>query len=312
MATLRDPLFGLNNAPSAEWQAAAAEAARPNSLRGGWESGRIANERNALAIDEFAARAAGDEQRANTLRMQNEALGQAQARVAPEVGRVEDINGVGDALNWAAGQVGQGAASMVEPLAATTALGAVGRVVGMLPGTAGKVGRAIGTVGGPLAAYGINQRQMAGEFANTAMADPELSDPHYSMFFHLKQFSYSFHQTILKRAVKEMNHGNLAPLGAFVWYIPTMIATDVVKGLVQGGGELPAYMKGYDLGDWVMHGVQRAGVLGAGQIGVDAAEDVFSLAGPGVEQAIDALRAPLSETTIKALPAHGLYAQALK
>lgn len=138
------------------------------------------------------------------------------------------------------------------------------------------------------------------------------SDPHYSMFFHLKQFSYSFHQTILKRAVKEMNHGNLAPLGAFVWYIPTMIATDVVKGLVQGGGELPAYMKGYDLGDWVMHGVQRAGVLGAGQIGVDAAEDVFSLAGPGVEQAIDALRAPLSETTIKALPAHGLYAQALK
>jgi hypothetical protein len=53
-------------------------------------------------------------------------------------------------------------------------------------------------------------------------------------------------------------------------------------------------------------------VLGAGQIGVDAAEDVFSLAGPGVEQAIDALRAPLSETTIKALPAHGLYAQALK
>ncbi len=138
------------------------------------------------------------------------------------------------------------------------------------------------------------------------------SDPHYSMFFHLKQFSYSFHQTILKRAVKEMNHGNLAPLGAFVWYIPTMIATDVVKGLVQGGGELPAYMKGYDLGDWVMHGVQRAGVLGAGQIGVDAGEDVFSLAGPGVEQAVDALRDPLSETTIKALPAHGLYAQALK
>ena len=174
MATLRDPLFGLDNAPSAEWQAAAAEAARPSSLRGGWEAGRIGTERNALGIDEVAARAAGDIERANTLRAQNDALGQAQARVAPTVGRVEDINGVGDALSWAAGQVGQGAASMVEPLAATTALGAVGRVAGMLPGTAGKVGRAIGTVGGPLAAYGINQRQMAGEFANTAMADPEL------------------------------------------------------------------------------------------------------------------------------------------
>jgi len=138
------------------------------------------------------------------------------------------------------------------------------------------------------------------------------SDPHYSMFFHLKQFSYSFHQTILKRAVKEMNHGNLAPMGAFVWYIPTMIAADITKGLIQGGGELPAYMKGYDAGDWMMHGVQRAGLLGAGQIGVDAGEDMFSLAGPGVEQMIDAMRDPLSDTTIKALPAHGLYAQALR
>ena len=138
------------------------------------------------------------------------------------------------------------------------------------------------------------------------------SDPHYSMFFHLKQFSYSFHQTILKRAVSEMNHGNLAPLGAFVWYIPVMIAADVTKGLIQGGGELPAYMKGYDAGDWVMHGAQRGGLLTVGQIGVDAGQDVASLAGPGVEQMIDAMRAPLSETTIKALPAHGVYANMLR
>ena len=138
------------------------------------------------------------------------------------------------------------------------------------------------------------------------------SDPHYSMFFHLKQFSYSFHQTILKRAVKEMNHGNLAPMGAFVWYIPTMIAADITKGLIQGGGELPAYMKGYDAGDWVMHGVQRAGLLGAAQLGVDAQGDMFSLAGPGVEQAIDALREPIGQTILKAAPAHGLYAEAFR
>jgi hypothetical protein len=174
MATLRDPLLGLDNAPSAEWQAAEAEAARPNSLRGGWEAGRIGSERNALGIDELAARAAGDIQRAETLRMQNDALGQAQARVAPEVQRVEDINSIGTGLNWLGGQVGQGLASMAEPVAAATALGGIGRVAGMLPGTAGKVGRAIGTVGAPAAAFGINQRQMAGEFANTAMQDPEL------------------------------------------------------------------------------------------------------------------------------------------
>ena len=91
-----------------------------------------------------------------------------------------------------------------------------------------------------------------------------------------------------------------------------MIAADITKGLIQGGGELPAYMKGYDAGDWVMHGVQRAGLLGAAQLGVDAQSDMFSLAGPGVEQAIDALREPIGQTMLKAAPAHGLYAEAFR
>ena len=152
-----------------------ATAAGMGSLRRGWESGRIGNERNARGIDELAARSAGDLQRAEGLRAQNEALGRRQALYAPEVGRVEDINWEpGKALDWAAGQFGQGVASMAEPVAAATALGGVGRLAGMLPGAAGKVGRAIGTIGGPAAAFGINQRQMAGEFANNAMQDKEL------------------------------------------------------------------------------------------------------------------------------------------
>lgn len=147
---------------------------------------------------------------------------------------------------------------------------------------------------------------------NAAQRPAWASDPHYSLFFHMKQFSYSFHQTILKRAVSEMNHGNLAPLGAFVWYIPTMVAADVTKGLIQGGGELPTYMKGYTAGDWFMDGLTRSGALGMGAIGVDAAHDIFSLAGPGVEQITDAMTAPLGQTTLNALPLHGLYSGLLK
>ncbi len=147
---------------------------------------------------------------------------------------------------------------------------------------------------------------------NAAQRPAWASDPHYSLFFHMKQFSYSFHQTILKRAVSEMNHGNLAPLGAFVWYIPTMIAADVTKGLIQGGGELPAYMKGYTAGDWFKDGLTRSGALGLGAIGVDAAHDIFSLAGPGVEQITDAMTAPLGQTTLNALPLHGLYSGLIK
>lgn len=147
---------------------------------------------------------------------------------------------------------------------------------------------------------------------NAAQRPAWASDPHYSLFFHLKQFSYSFHQTILKRAVSELNYGNIAPLGAFVWYIPAMIAADVTKGLIQGGGSLPNHMQGYNLGDWVAQGAMRSGALGIGAIGVDAAHDVFSLAGPGVEQVADAFTAPLNETTLNALPLHGLYGQLLK
>lgn len=172
MSDLRDPFFDPNTVSLDEMEQL--QTSGMGSLRRGWESGRIGTERNALGIDELAARNAGDLQRAEGLRTQNEALGRRQALYAPEVGRVEDIDGIGSFGSWAAGQVGQGVASMAEPVAAATALGGVGRLAGMMPGAAGKVGRAIGTIGGPAAAFGINQRQMAGEFANNAMQDQEL------------------------------------------------------------------------------------------------------------------------------------------
>ena len=113
---------------------------------------------------------------------------------------------------------------------------------------------------------------------------------------------YSFHQTILKRAVKEMNHGNLGPIATFAGYIPVMIASDVMKGLLVGGGELPQHMKGMDLGDWVMRGLERSGTLGIGAIGVDASHDMFSVLGPSAEQVVDGITSPIADTTLRALP----------
>jgi hypothetical protein len=147
---------------------------------------------------------------------------------------------------------------------------------------------------------------------NAAQRPAWSSDPHYSMFFHLKQFSYSFHQTILKRAVKEMNYGNMAPMGAFMWYVPVMIASDITKGLLQGGGSLPSHMQGMTAGDWVMRGVERSGLLGVGAIGVDAQSDLYSIAGPAVEQTIDAFGQPIGKTIVDALPGKPLYAEALR
>ncbi len=141
---------------------------------------------------------------------------------------------------------------------------------------------------------------------NAAQRPAWSSDPHYSLFFHLKQFSYSFHQTILKRAVKEMNYGNMGPIATFAGYIPVMIASDVMKGLIMGGGTLPNHMQGMDLGDWVMHGLERSGTLGIGAIGVDASRDMFSVLGPGVEQLVDGITEPIADTTLRAMPLNPL------
>jgi hypothetical protein len=146
---------------------------------------------------------------------------------------------------------------------------------------------------------------------NAAQRPGWSSDPHWAFMFHLKQFTYSFHQTILRRAVRELNYGNLGPIASFMWYVPVMIATDIVKGLIQGGGELPDYMKGWNAGDWMKHGIQRAGLLGVGQIGLDAEQDIFSLLGPATEQVTDAISDPASKTLVQALPFMPIYKGAL-
>ena len=134
------------------------------------------------------------------------------------------------------------------------------------------------------------------------------SDPHFSMFWHLKQFSYSFHETMIKRALNEAKYGNVMPLGVFSWYIPAIIAADVTKGIMVNGGDLPQYMKGYDMADWVGHGVERSGILGIGNIGLDAVNSPASLGGPITEQIADIFTQPTEESLVRALPMNSLYA----
>ena len=92
-----------------------------------------------------------------------EYLERRQALYAPEVGKVEDIRGLGDALSWAGTQVGQGAASMADP----AALGAAGTALGKLPGAFKLAPLAAG-----IGAFALNQRQMAGEHVGRLREDP--------------------------------------------------------------------------------------------------------------------------------------------
>ncbi|WP_200405932.1 hypothetical protein [Acidovorax sp. MR-S7] len=137
------------------------------------------------------------------------------------------------------------------------------------------------------------------------------SDPHFGMFWHLKQFAYSFHHTMLTRAKNEAGHNNYAPMGALAWYVPTMIGADITKGLMLGAGELPGYMQGYGAADWLQHGVERAGILGVGQFGLDAATDPVGVVGPMADQVWEAIVDPIERTVVRAMPVNSLYSRAV-
>ena len=119
--------------------------------------------------------------------------------------------------------------------------------------------------------------------------------------------------------VHEVKHGNYAPAMALASYVPVMMAADFIKGALQGGGDQPEWKKGWGMPEYLAYGVQRAGLLGVGQFGLDAAENVQrggvgvgALIGPTVEQLADAVqtlggRKEFGSTVLDALPANALY-----
>jgi hypothetical protein len=150
-----------------------------------------------------------------------------------------------------------------------------------------------------------------------------MNDPHYAIFSHLKQFIYSFQKTIIERTVHEFKNGNYTPAMALASYVPMMIASDFIKGMIQGGGSQPDWKKDWGPVEYVGYGVQRAGLLGVGQFGVDAYENmsrgglgVTALGGPAIEQLVDVLgtlsgRNEFGDVALDALPANALYSEAI-
>lgn len=150
------------------------------------------------------------------------------------------------------------------------------------------------------------------------------NDPHWALIAHLKSFVFSFHETIIKRVLHEAQAGNYSPAIALVSYVPIMIAADLAKGLIQGGGEEPSWKKNWTAGDYVWSGIERGGLLGSTQFAADMVGDIHrggsglgALTGPTIEQLTDAVqvlsgREEFKAFAVKSLPANALYASALK
>jgi hypothetical protein len=140
-----------------------------------------------------------------------------------------------------------------------------------------------------------------------------MNDPHFMLISHLKQFVYAFQHTTLARVAHEAKNGNYSPAMALTSYVPIMLASDMLKGVLQGGGDVPEWKKNWDAGDYVGNAIQRAGLLGVGQFGLDAATGrLGTLTGPTLEQFGDLAatmggRESFSSFTLHALPANALY-----
>ena len=95
------------------------------------------------------------------------------------------------------------------------------------------------------------------------------SDPRYQLIFHLKQFTFSFQNTILRRVGEELKHGNVAPGWILMSYVPFMFLSDVLKGSLTGTLNTTA-----DLYDVASQSIARSGIMGTGVFGADAMGDL--------------------------------------
>jgi len=147
-----------------------------------------------------------------------------------------------------------------------------------------------------------------------------MNDPRFALVSHLKQFVFAFQETILKRTLHEFKHGNYTPAMALASYVPVMLAADLAKGALVSGGGQPEWQKGWDMSDYLGYAIQRAGLLGVGQFGMDVAKDLHrgglgigALSGPTAEQFGDTVSAlgghkQFGSVVLHSMPANALYA----
>jgi len=133
---------------------------------------RIGTEVNAALADEASLRESGRTAEADAKAQQIDRLRQEQAKYDTGAPEFTGIRSLGDAYKWTMSSIGQAAGSMQDPLAVAGAARAIGTPLSRAGGVAGGIGKAI-QWGGNLGAFGLNQRQMAGEMYGRLKDDPQ-------------------------------------------------------------------------------------------------------------------------------------------
>lgn len=148
---------------------------------------------------------------------------------------------------------------------------------------------------------------------NSAQRPTWGSDPHWQSVMHLKQYTYAFQKTTMKYAMDEMAAGNNAAAANMGLGVPIMIAADLTKAMLTGGGSLPGYMANWTMADWIMHGWSRSGNNGIGQFAVDAVTNPASLLGPSAQLTLSTIfgDADVSQKIARMVPGASILANPL-
>jgi predicted NAD-dependent protein-ADP-ribosyltransferase YbiA (DUF1768 family) len=167
------------------------------------------------------------------------------------------------------------------------------------------------------------------KFVNQSILNPTSADlpnwgsnPYFAPVFHLKQFMFTFQSTILHRIEHEAENGNYKPMWLSTIFIPGMIAADLMRGFVSNFGDEPPWQKNWGASDYLLHGVDRSGLLGVGGLLTGMKDDMMhggqgyeTLSGPSVEQlkkgvmALQGGDAKLWNFTVKSMPLNPIYDQ---
>lgn len=105
-----------------------------------------------------------------------------------------------------------------------------------------------------------------------------MSDPRFLLVAHLKQFTFAMHNVVLKRANRELSAGNPKPWATLMLAMPVMLAADMAKFALTG-----SFPSTWGYKDYLMHAVERSGLLGLGDFGVQAMSGVGMGKAPGEE-----------------------------
>lgn len=131
-----------------------------------------------------------------------------------------------------------------------------------------------------------------------------------------KAFAYAIYDQIGGRISREFQHGNLRVLLPAMSYVPVVIATELLRELIQYGADGNTQRRNWGPDDYLKLGVEKSGLLGPQYaLPLDLRQDVqrgyvpgSSQIGPAASQVKNALsRQDLGKTFEDALPGSAAY-----